>query len=64
MIKYTDKHHEIAESTGRVLFKWEMNKRYIPDANDRAVIQSVGTMSPENARRIWEILLEPDPVKL
>ena len=60
--KYTEKHHAVAKEHDRVLFKWEMDKRYVSDENDRCVIQHVGTMSRDKCRRIWEILLEPDPL--
>ena len=56
--KYAPKHHEIAKARKRVLFMWEMDKRYVEDPNDRVLVQCCGTISPEKARRIWKIITE------
>jgi hypothetical protein len=58
--KYSPKHIEIAKAEKKVLFMWEMDKRFVEDENDRAVIQCCGTMSVERARRIWAIIQEVD----
>jgi len=56
--KWTPKHHEMAKEAKSVLFKWEMDKRYFDDENERSNIQCCGTMSPDKARRIWAIINE------
>lgn len=59
--RYTPKQKEIAREKKRVLFMWEMDKRFVEDVNDRSMIQVCGTMSRERARRIWEIIEARDP---
>ena len=58
--RYSPKQKEIAKNEQKVLFMWEMDKRYVADLNDQAVIQCCGTMSLERARRIWAVILEKD----
>jgi hypothetical protein len=58
--KYSEKHHEIAREGKKVMFKWEMDKRYVEAQNDQILIQCIGTMSDERARRIWAIINEKD----
>lgn len=57
--KYSPKQIEIAKAEKRVLFMWEMDKRFMEDKNERCKIQCCGTMTHEKARRIWEIINEP-----
>lgn len=58
--RYSEQHREIAKNGGKVMFMWEMDKRYVADENDRARIQCIGTMSISRAHRIWAIILEKD----
>ena len=58
--KFAPSHHEKAMADGLVMFKWEMDKRYVADKNDRALIQCIGTMSVERQRRIWAIINEKE----
>ena len=54
--KWSPRHHEIAKEKKIALVKWEMDKRYAEDPNERIVIQMCGTMSLEKASRIWAII--------
>jgi hypothetical protein len=58
--RYSEKHHEIAKAAKKVLFMWEMDKRYMADVRDRSKIQCCGVISREKARRIWAIIQDRD----
>jgi hypothetical protein len=58
--KYSPKHHEIAKAQKRVLFMWEMDKRYLEDANERIKIQCCGVMSQAKASAIWALINHRD----
>jgi hypothetical protein len=55
---YSQKQKDKAKSEKLSLFKWEMDKRYVADENDRCVIKVTGTMSAEKASRIFQIIQE------
>jgi hypothetical protein len=58
--KWSQKQKDIAKNEQKVLFMWDMDKRYVPDPNDQSRIQVCGAMSRDRARRIWEIIQEQD----
>jgi hypothetical protein len=58
--RYSPKQKEIAKNEQKVLFVWEMDKRYVAGPNDQFVIQCCGAMSADRARRIWAIIQEKD----
>lgn len=58
--KYSEKHLDIARENKRVLFKWEMDKRFVDDPANRSKVNVIGTMNEDRARRIWEIILETE----
>ena len=58
--RYSPKQKEIAKNEQKVLFMWEMDKRYVDDPKDRILIQCCGVMTTEKARRIWAIIQEPE----
>jgi hypothetical protein len=45
------------------LFKWEMDKRYMPEENDRCVINVIGTMSGRRHGVSGEIIQENSDVE-
>jgi hypothetical protein len=61
MAKYTPKHIEKAKAEKLSLFKWEMDKRYVADLNDRCLIQVTGIMTAAKASRIFQIIQERAP---
>ena len=61
--KYSQVQKDKAKAEKKVLFMWEMDKRYVEDENERIVIQCCGTMSLDRARRILAIIQEQDKGK-
>ena len=57
---YTDKQVERAKDNELSLFKWQMDKRFVADINDRIAVTVTGTMTAEKASRIFRIIQEEE----
>lgn len=56
--KYSQAMKDRAKKEHRVLFIWEQDKRFIEDPLEQAVTGCCGTMTLDQAKRIWAIINE------